>query len=68
MMNNPYKDVKPYRLMLMNSEGKCVWGASVSPERGYKIRCLVEKDDGINKMRIEESKPKSPSLADLGFF
>lgn len=64
-MTNPYSKIKPYRLMLMNSEGKCVCGASVSPERGYKIRCLIEKDDGINKMRIEESKPKSPSLLDL---
>ena len=30
-MTNPYSKIKPYRLMLMNSEGKCVWGASVSP-------------------------------------
>ena len=29
-MTNPYSKIKSYRLMLMNSEGKCVWGASVS--------------------------------------
>ena len=51
--------------MLMNSEGKCVWGASVSPKRGWSIKGLVDKDDGINKMRVEESKPKTPSLLDL---
>jgi len=64
-MTNPYSKIKPYRLMLMNSEGKCVWGASVSPERGWRIKGLVDKDDGINKMIVEESKPKSPSLLDL---
>ena len=64
-MTNPYSKINPYRLMLMNSEGKCVWGASVSPTRGWSIKGLVDKDDGINKMRVEESKPKPPSLSDL---
>ena len=40
-------------------------GASVSPERGWRIKGLVDKDDGINKMIVEESKPKTPSLLDL---
>ncbi len=59
---------RPHRQLLMNPEGKCVWGVSVSPERAHRIKGLVDKDDGINKMRIEESKPKSPSLLDLGLF
>ena len=59
---------RPHRLLLMNPQGECVWGIDVSPERDHRIKDLLYKDDGIAKMKIEEEKPKTTSLYDLGFF
>ena len=40
-------------------------GSICLPKAWLSIKGLVDKDDGINKMRVEESKPKTPSLLDL---